>query len=116
MNSDHPWGNFLDARIKCMLWLKNEKNRSNASIAYQLSMHEDGVNKIFEANQRIQEKIPHITPGEAIKFEVYPEILQRLEQLTQSILTLAETQKIIAQNCIDAFAQIDQRLKTLETI
>lgn len=46
MNEDkHPWEEFLDARVKCILWM-NELGRSDAVIAHLLSMDEQQVYQI----------------------------------------------------------------------
>ncbi len=39
----HPWSDFLDARYRAILWMKNTDNRSDAQIAIHLSMDERQV-------------------------------------------------------------------------
>ncbi len=41
-----PWGDFLDARLKCIFWLAKEKNRSDLQIALDLSLDEEQVYSI----------------------------------------------------------------------
>ncbi len=52
---DHPWGNFLKARVKCIEWLK-EMNASDQHIASCLSMDDEQVywiTKGLRKNERI---------------------------------------------------------------
>lgn len=44
----HPWGEFLKARVKCILWMKNEMKRDDLTIAASLSMDEIQVMLIRE--------------------------------------------------------------------
>jgi len=42
MNSEtHPWGDFLDARLKCIAWMHDTEKYSDAEIADALSMDEE---------------------------------------------------------------------------
>lgn len=36
----HPWGEFLNARYKAILWMRKEMNRDDKEIAIALSMDE----------------------------------------------------------------------------
>lgn len=38
--SDHPWGNFLQARAKALQWVRDEFKYSNAELAKKFSMDE----------------------------------------------------------------------------
>ncbi len=44
----HPWGEFLKARVKCILWMKNEMKRDDQTIACDLSMDTEQVRLIRE--------------------------------------------------------------------
>jgi hypothetical protein len=39
----HPWGAFLDARLKVIYWMEKELHRSDKEIAIELSMNEKQV-------------------------------------------------------------------------
>ena len=41
--NSHPWGNFLDARVQAILWMKNEQGCDDRKIALTLSMDEQQV-------------------------------------------------------------------------
>ncbi len=43
----HPWANFLDARLKAMLWMRNEMKYFYSQISSSLSMDEEQVRSIF---------------------------------------------------------------------
>lgn len=42
----HPWGAFLDARLKAIEWMHDEQGYSDEKIAYALSMDEKQVYSI----------------------------------------------------------------------
>ena len=54
---EHPWSNFLKARVEAMLWMRHERNRSDKQIACDLSMDEKQVYSIlkFYENKLMEE-------------------------------------------------------------
>lgn len=53
----HPWGEFLEARKKAIIWMKKERNRNDKEIAMDLSMDEFQVYLIrnyMENNEKKQ--------------------------------------------------------------
>lgn len=55
----HPWANFLDARLKAMVWMRNELDRSSDEIADSLSMDEgqvDGILSSYHYGQYLVQK------------------------------------------------------------
>ena len=44
----HPWGKFLDARLDCIKWMR-QQGKSDRQIAYDLSMDEKQVQSIRNA-------------------------------------------------------------------
>jgi hypothetical protein len=49
IETDHPWGNFLNARVKAIKWLKDEFKHNDKEIAETLSMDEMQVFLISES-------------------------------------------------------------------
>jgi len=43
IETEHPWGNFLNARVKAIKWMKDEFSDSDKEIAEKLSMDETQV-------------------------------------------------------------------------
>ena len=43
MEEPHPWGVFLEARIKCITWMREKMKRNDSEIAQALSMDEKQV-------------------------------------------------------------------------
>ena len=41
--TSHPWGDFLDARVRVILWMKNEMGYNDKHISEALSMDEKQV-------------------------------------------------------------------------
>ena len=39
MREKHPWQTFLEARMDVIVWMRDEKNRSDQEIAEALSMN-----------------------------------------------------------------------------
>ncbi len=52
----HPWEEFLKARYKAMLWMRDEQCYSAGRIAYMLSMDEHQVISIFMAMEKENDK------------------------------------------------------------
>lgn len=48
IETEHPWGNFLNARVRAIKWMKDELQNSNKEIAIKLSMDEMQVYLISE--------------------------------------------------------------------
>lgn len=49
MNKPHPWGEFLDARLKAIYWMKEERGYSDKEICKYLSLDEEQLNSIIKA-------------------------------------------------------------------
>jgi hypothetical protein len=65
--TSHPWDDFLDARVKAILWMKNEQGADDRKIALILSMDEQQVYLIRthidrEELYRKSTPIPQYTP------------------------------------------------------
>lgn len=55
MNDPHPWGVFLKARTKCIIYFKRQ-GKSDKQIAIDLSMDEEQVQRIREYAEELKRK------------------------------------------------------------
>ena len=51
----HPWGEFLDARAKCIMYFRRN-GKTDKQIANDLSMNEEQVYHIAKWQERLKDK------------------------------------------------------------
>jgi len=50
--SSHPWGNFLNARLDAMLYMRDERGYSEAEITQALTVDERQIRSILSFNDK----------------------------------------------------------------